>query len=1127
MPALFGKGQNELLKRLRDQWLPQGPLILLLEGFPGVGKTELADQLISQIQCKSVYLEVPEPHFDATVDPLAHLAEKLGEIGFPEMADADQEQGAKLTALGKILQNQILIVIDEFQNTYVGRTRKPSESFSKFVEGISRQQTLPGRMLLLSNRSIEPGRWSAKIQEIVFPELNAVEAELLLVQLLDDLKQSENIPPERRLGIVESLGRNPRALTTLVHCLADEPLDELMPDDRQTPEVQDRAISAKLAEQLETEILKRAMRHLEHESQVFLRRLCAHRLPVRKQALEFMVMPGSDSLKLTSDLTQRFMLSVKNQYYHIHPIVRAIAGERWTADSREMVQAHSTAADFYERPFIAKQFVLSGRTGGQFAELRYHLTKAGRPADLTQYRTRVLAEVSQYWSDGSEIPKDALERDNYITLLSSALLSPGPDKLEIYLARLLRNRGRPRDLELALTHVERTTCQNPAWALLRVLLERAVRGPHAAIKTALNFLSQVGPYGPIYLHCAEMENEVGLADEAIDLLKRAIAIVPPGDLASLYHSYAEILSQLGRTQEASMLLREGLTKVPNDMNAAVLYIAYGYVSASYRPQAEVISTLVTGISQVPTENEAGGIVEALLYYAAASADTLILADIQAAVGTRFVADPMKILADVLLLQVQRQWDQAARQATAGLQRFPRYLPLRLQAALSRMCQNDFTEADRILCDVYIENENATGDAIVWLRAMIADAGGKTDLASRYAAVFVGRALAAKDGSVEILLMGYWSNRINRLGIPNFPVFEEARALLEKQSAGAQIQSEDPDFPSHRSPEVDKAVPEDMAQRIRNAVGGAYFTSRRNDAGYQEAFQNAGREKAQSVLQKFSTIPNERQRRYAYVSIGGADGSEIAWAMNNSPISRGVMIEFGTEAAAIARKRIPKLNEVQKALVVIEGDATQKLDEVIACLDEWKQSIGIDGIVVSAQSVLHELPHRSPGYKPNVFFGKLFKGWDNILVCCREPCAPQQWPEIVEIKLKGVDAEALAAMAQYIKDRLVFNGDVYAMPDDFVHMPANLAVETLFKVLYLDDTFAYEMGERLTAFDPKRLVEFFTRFLDANSVQVDYTVSGRFSREYQNLVHSVYDANTSAILGMPNCFARITAEKRRS
>jgi hypothetical protein len=204
---------------------------------------------------------------------------------------------------------------------------------------------------------------------------------------------------------------------------------------------------------------------------------------------------------------------------------------------------------------------------------------------------------------------------------------------------------------------------------------------------------------------------------------------------------------------------------------------------------------------------------------------------------------------------------------------------------------------------------------------------------------------------------------------------------------------------------------------------------------------------------------------------------------------------------------------------------QKLGELLQKLNEWKEAGDINGIVVSAQSVLHELPYRSPGFNANVFLGQLFKGWDNVFFCCREPCGPQGWPKLVQLKLKDVSGDTLAAMARHVKAHLSFAGDVHSVANDFVQMPSDLALETLFKVLYLDSTFSYEIEERLTAFDPESVSRILERYLGPNSVQIEYTVSGHFKQEYQRVVDLVIDAETHRSLRMPNSFAWITAARQ--
>jgi type I restriction-modification system DNA methylase subunit len=110
---------------------------------------------------------------------------------------------------------------------------------------------------------------------------------------------------------------------------------------------------------------------------------------------------------------------------------------------------------------------------------------------LTEFRQRIVADISQYWFETTPIPKDTVERDDHITLPSSVLVSPGPVKLEAYLVRLLCARGRPDDVDRALFHARRTAKQ------------------------------------PLYQCCGEMLAKAGRLDDAIALLKEGIARLPP------------------------------------------------------------------------------------------------------------------------------------------------------------------------------------------------------------------------------------------------------------------------------------------------------------------------------------------------------------------------------------------------------------------------------------------------------------------------------------------------------------------------------------------------------------------------------------------------------------------------
>ena len=1059
MFELIGNRQHKLLAHLRDEWLECGTPICVVEGFPGVGKTDLAERLIAQANRKWVYVECPEKDLDVTSDVLAHLAEKLASIDYPAMADAGQNQTAQLSSLYATLLHPLLIILDEFQNTMVGRTGRPAEVLSKFLEEASRDRRLQARVLILTNRAVERSRWSERFALHQFPEFDAAEANQFLVNLLVTYDRLDDIPTSRRSEVVDGLGKNPRALTTLVFCLTDEPLDDLFGASREAWEIDERRVSPQLAAKIEEEILKRSMKHLEHESLVFLRRLCVHRTSLRREALEYMAISGVDAIKLVSELTQRFMVIQRRGYYQIHPLVHAIARERWAAESRETVSAHSVAADFYARPFKAKQLIISGRTGGQFAELRYHLTKSGRISDLGEFHERIIREISQYWFETTPIPKDTSERDDHITLLSSVLVSPGPHKLESYLTRLLCARGRVQDIDRACVHARRVGKQ------------------------------------PLFQICGEMLAKAGRTEEAITLLKEGIAKVPPSQsLFSLYQSCGEILAKAGRIDEVISFLREGVHRIPDTQGGHRL-------------------------------------LDALLYHAAARGELNILDDPEKEMSPRIIPEVAKILGQVLAFERRGKWEQAAERAAFGRTRYPMYFNFTIQEAFSWLCAGAPDRARDALARFPSGITGGEENPIEWLRSHIALAQGDDFSAKQHAMRYLGRALGDDPNfSIRFLLLKLWVEDTERIGGLRISYYHP---ILPSLLTGLSMPVTRFTDPGRLSEALDRAAARpirippsnELEEKIRTTLTSAYSVKRLNDADYQGSFENAGKDKAESVLQKFSEIPIVHQSRYAYVSIGGADGSEIEWALSRSPITKGVLIEYGTYAAASARRRSDYLKQNGKSLVVFEGDAMQKLGEVLHQLNEWKQAGDIDGIVVSAQSILHELPYRSPGFNSNVFFGQLFNGWPNVFFCCREPCCPQGWPKVVQLRLKDVTGDTLAAMARHVKAHLKFDGSITSVVNDFVEMPSDLALEVLFKVLYLGSTFTYEMDERLTAFDPEKVSKVLERYLGPNSVQVEYTVSNHFRQEYQRAVDLVVDADNHDSLRMPNSFARITAAKR--
>ena len=160
--------------------------------------------------------------------------------------------------------------------------------------------------------------------------------------------------------------------------------------------------------------------------------------------------------------------------------------------------------------------------------------------------------------------------------------------------------------------------------------------------------------------------------------------------------------------------------------------------------------------------------------------------------------------------------------------------------------------------------------------------------------------------------------------------------------------------------------------------------------YQQIFADEGFRKANYILDDLKAKQKEYKFRFedlAYLSIGGADGSEAEAVLQHCEIPHAVVLEIDTPACNRARERGSRLSG-NKTLEVFEGDALGRLDHALEAI----RNRGAQGLVVSAQAILHELPSRAPSFDDfNDFFGKLLGSVPLVLLYAREPCQPVGYP----------------------------------------------------------------------------------------------------------------------------------------
>ncbi|MCU9952603.1 glycosyltransferase [Burkholderia sp. BKH01] len=599
---MLGKKHQVIANWLVDDWKNDNRRVCVIEGFSGVGKTEVASEFERRAPIDA---RVDAPESGEIDDLMLDLAEQLAVQGHEELSNAIND-GSKTTeaALESVLLKPVRIVIDEFQRMIDVSAGTPSHRIAAFLERVSKRSA-PGRLLLLSHHGLDKTRrWGERVVFKTLEGLSPGEGAQLLGELLANRERESDIPAERRPEISSWLGGNPRAMRVLVGCLEEAALDDLTGVVPEAWEARDQQVSQGLISKLERELLVRALENLDGASASTLERVAVYRKAVTKDGVDRMLVPGLASDKFLAALSSRFLLEQRAGWYTLNPVVREISLHRLKGNTRATQLAHRSAAGFYTRHFSAKQIVNAGKLGGAFIEARYHLVQADEMEELTDIAQRFGAHLRALFGWTTPMTRDEALRDEIIGVLSAYLHEDGPRAMEYHLARLLFVRSRPGDHQRALDHVRKSTGQQSpadAW-VLRLRLEAEIAGIDSmlhATRLALATVPADANLGTVYQMAAEQLALAGRIPEAIDLIEQGISrIAPDKGLYSLYIAEANLLVAAGEIDDAILLLRQGLTTIPADQNLFAIYVRAAQLLIIRHRMDDAVALLKDGITRI-------------------------------------------------------------------------------------------------------------------------------------------------------------------------------------------------------------------------------------------------------------------------------------------------------------------------------------------------------------------------------------------------------------------------------------------------------------------------------------------------------------------------------------------------
>jgi len=601
-----GKQRSDMLHYFVTNWLPKGPPVAILQGFPGCGKTQLATAVASSAPHKFIQIEPPPDAQDPSLDILIDLAEKLDDEGIPDLMDAfgKEAEGDLFKALLKVLRREpILIVIDEFQRLFANRDTLPPIGWQQLVEKLNNSSRPAGRLLLISNRAVKKVPWCENCVTKELKGLTDTEATDFLYDLLKSKDLTAKVPTERMEEICRRLDGNPRALTTLVESLVCDSLEDLLslaPDLFNTGDVE--IINHDLVEDFERGLIERTLSRMEGDLLKFMRWIAVHRRPFKKEA--FSEFPSADAPAevLRKQLIYRFLLVNTPSGDTMHPLAREISVTRLRDDKTEWKQAHNLAANYHFRHFKAIQVKGVERCITSYAELRHHLFEAGRISELYLASNKLaqfaLSQIPK--ATYSEAPTHVETLEERIALISALPEDSRPKGLEYHLALCLKHRNTGDDYQMALFHVRRAVGPNidyTAWLLL-IELEYSLNGVDAMLKAkdkALKYLGSERNAFAVYHLCAYLLGKDNRLDAAIDVLEKGISTPGVKCLSPLISLCSRYMEETGRYDDAIRILKKCID-MPNTPELWKVYVQCAKLMAQMNRSGEAAALLQKGLT---------------------------------------------------------------------------------------------------------------------------------------------------------------------------------------------------------------------------------------------------------------------------------------------------------------------------------------------------------------------------------------------------------------------------------------------------------------------------------------------------------------------------------------------------
>jgi tetratricopeptide (TPR) repeat protein len=258
-----------------------------------------------------------------------------------------------------------------------------------------------------------------------------------------------------------------------------------------------------------------------------------------------------------------------------------------------------------------------------------------------------------------------------------------------------------------------------------------------AIKLLEKGLAVVPPGANLFLlyqSCAELMAKANRLDDAIKLLEKGLAIPGMASIVSLYQSCAELMAKANRLDDAIKLLEGGLAVVPAGQRFILYRTELEIIGrAGDCPKAERV--LARGLAATPASSWRYKIAETGLRVLRSCGGPDAVERLLELGPPSQLDAPQRVLAEYSLANISGDWQKAFEVVHKGHEDFPSYGALLFGEADAHVALGRTAEAYAALSQYEAGLRQERDNPVVWLKAFVCLAAGRPEEARTLAAMF--------------------------------------------------------------------------------------------------------------------------------------------------------------------------------------------------------------------------------------------------------------------------------------------------------------------------------------------------------------------------------------------------------